>query len=1021
MTTTGEPNLKSQVTNPGSQARPTIGLLIEALTVGGEYVSALWNGIADAARERDINLLCFPGGMLHSSPTDDPESHRNAVYDLVTADNVDGLIISGSMGDLVTEDVLQSFLDRYRPLPMVGIALAQEGIPSVLADNYGGMRSCIVHLTQVHGHRRIAFIRGPEGNEDAEQRYRAYTDVLTEYGLPIDPDLIVPGDFSPSSGAEAIRILLDERKVDFEAVIASDDDTAFGVLDELQRRGIHVPYDMVVVGFDDAEQARFTTPSLTTVHQPVHEVGKRAVETLLALLAGMEAPEQVIVPTRLVVRQSCGCLSPAAMQAAAGRVTAAHETFETAFTTQRENILFEMVQAMEASPTGAVTGRAEQLLDAFFAAIQEESPGTFLRALDEVLRQTAATDGDVTSWHGAISALRRRSLSHLASDGEALSQAEDLWQQARIMIGETAQRVQEHQRLQEKRQTQQLREVGQALIATFDMADLMDVAARGIPQIGIPRCYLALYEGPDMPAEKSRLILACDEHGPLELGAGDPTFPSSQLVPGGLPSRGGPREHENESRYAMMVEPLYIENNPLGFALFEIGPRDGEIYDTLGRHLSSALEGALLVQEVEERTRSLQEANYAIQRRAIHLEASAEVARAITSIFDMDQLLRRTVELIRDRFGFYHAGIFLLDETGEWAVLQEATGEAGAQMKAQGHRLPVGETSMVGWTALHHEPRVALYADEDAIRFANPLLPYTRSEMALPMMIGDRLLGVLNVQSVEEAAFDDDDVRALQTMANQVAVAIENARRVSDETLLLEATSPIYRISRRLAQVTTISEVANSIITSVAETGADGCTVIEFEFSPDGIPIALLYRGVWRRDREARFQPGMRIPVAESTFPLEMVNTLLTVSDVEQDEHLPQNVRRTLIETGVRALANIPLRARERVIGQVVVLRATPGPFSDSAVRLYEALSDQAAVALERAQLWEEAQRRAARERLVSKISDQMQRATDMETLIRIAAEELNRALGGSRTFVRIGAVAELTDEDRAGHKPREA
>jgi GAF domain-containing protein/HAMP domain-containing protein len=400
-----------------------------------------------------------------------------------------------------------------------------------------------------------------------------------------------------------------------------------------------------------------------------------------------------------------------------------------------------------------------------------------------------------------------------------------------------------------------------------------------------------------------------------------------------------------------------------------------------------------LEKQVRQRTRALQEANYALQRRAIQLEASAEVGRAITSILDVDELLRKTVDLIRDGFGFYHAGIFLLDETGQWAVLREATGEAGAQMKAEGHRLAVTDSSMVGWTALHRQSRIALYAEEDAVRFANPLLPYTRSEMTIPLMVGGRLLGVLNVQSTEEAVFDEDDVRALRSMADQVAVAMENARRVSDETTQLEATSPIYRASRRLTAATAIGGVADAIIASVAETGADGCLVVEFEFSPSGEPETLMYRGVWRRDREPEFQPGLRLPIAESPFSFEMVSSLWTVADVERDERLPQDARQIFMQTGVRALANIPLRAREKVIGQVVVLRTTSGPFPYTALRLYEVLSDQAAVALERARLLELAQQRAEHEQLTRQMTDRIRRAVDIEQALQTTAKELAQAM----------------------------
>ncbi|HET90307.1 MAG TPA: GAF domain-containing protein [Chloroflexi bacterium] len=987
---------------PRAAHRPTIGLFIESVADPQGYLSAMWQGIVETCQQRDVNLICFAGGSLGRSSRKDAERQRNIAYDLAAPDHISGLIIRGSLGSTVPAEEFARFYGRYQAIPIVSISLTMPDIPGVLIDNYGGMRNLITHLTQVHGHRRIAFIRGPENNAEAKDRYRAYTDVLTEYGLAIEPDLVTCGDFTTASGAEAIRLWLDERHVEFEAVVAANDNMAIGAIETLHQRGIRVPHDVVVAGFDDIERGTTITPSLTTVRQPMTEAGKRATETLLTLLAGAGVPQQVTVPTRLIVRESCGCLSPTTTQATIGAITPASGPLETALAAQREDILFEMVHGARTSTTN-ITTWAEQLLDAFSAQWQqwqekkesEQSPHTFLSALDHILRLTASENNDLWAWQGAISALRRCVLPYLSTD-DAWVPVEDLWQQSRVLIGERAQRLEMHRRLQTIQQTQTLRQVGQALITVPDMDHLNQVVIQELPHLGIPSCYVSVYQERQRQSSvrTARLIAGYDDRGRIELPPDDQEFLAQQLTPAGL--------LPEDRSFTMIVEPLYFKDTPLGFAVFEVGTHQGEIYEALRSHLSSALQSALLVQELEDRTRMLQEVNYALQRRAIHLETSAEVARAITSIFDVDILFRKAVNLIRDRFGFYHAGIFLLDETGEWAVLREATGEAGAQMKAQEHRLAVSETSMVGWTAFNREPRITLYAEEDAVRFANPLLPHTRSEMTLPMMIGERLLGVLNVQSTEEAAFDEDDVRALQSMANQVAVAIENARQVSDETRLLEAASPIYRLSRDLAQVTTVEAVADAIINSVAETGADGCTVVEFELSRSGDPVALLYRGVWRRNREVQFQPGMRLPIEESPFPLEMISTLWTAADVERDELLPASAREVFMKTGVQALANIPLHVRNQIIGQVVVLRNTSGPFSEVAMRLYEALSDQAAVALERAQLWEEAQRRAEHEQLIGEISDHMQRAADIESLLRIAATGLNKALGGSRAFVRL-------------------
>ena len=169
-----------------------------------------------------------------------------------------------------------------------------------------------------------------------------------------------------------------------------------------------------------------------------------------------------------------------------------------------------------------------------------------------------------------------------------------------------------------------------------------------------------------------------------------------------------------------------------------------------------------------------------LARRTAQLEAASEVARQAAAIRDVQTLLDETVRLISQRFGFYHAGIFLVDEAGEYAVLRAASSEGGRRMLARGHRLAVGEVGIVGYVAGTGKPRIALDVGEDAVFFSNPDLPHTRSEMALPLKVGERVIGVLDVQSVDPSAFTDEDVSVLQTMADQIALAIENARLLQE-------------------------------------------------------------------------------------------------------------------------------------------------------------------------------------------------------------------------------------------------
>jgi nitrate/nitrite-specific signal transduction histidine kinase len=198
-----------------------------------------------------------------------------------------------------------------------------------------------------------------------------------------------------------------------------------------------------------------------------------------------------------------------------------------------------------------------------------------------------------------------------------------------------------------------------------------------------------------------------------------------------------------------------------------------------------------LEQRVTERTRDL-------ERRAVQLQAAAEVGHAAASIRDLDELLPRVTHLISDRFGFYHAGVFLLDDAGEYAVLRAANSDGGRRMLDRGHRLRVGAQGIVGYVTGAGEPRIALDVGEDSIHFRNPDLPGTRSEMALPLIVGGRVLGALDVQSTEEAAFTQEDTEVLQVLADQVAVALENARLFADAQEALEATRRAFgEMSRR--------------------------------------------------------------------------------------------------------------------------------------------------------------------------------------------------------------------------------
>jgi GAF domain-containing protein len=407
-----------------------------------------------------------------------------------------------------------------------------------------------------------------------------------------------------------------------------------------------------------------------------------------------------------------------------------------------------------------------------------------------------------------------------------------------------------------------------------------------------------------------------------------------------------------------------------------------------------------LEQRVADRTHDLEQLT-------LQLTTAADVGRAATSILELEALVPRVVDLVRERFVLYYAGLFLVDDAGEYAVLEAGTGEPGRLMKEQGHKLQIGGVSMVGAACAQKQARIALdvadvQAGAEMVRFDNPLLPETRSEMALPLLVGDRVLGALDVQSTKPNAFSEEDIAVLQLVADQVAVAVDNARKFSEEASLLEATSPLYRVSRRLAGATTTDEIVRTIVEAVAETEADRCAVGRVGYTAEGEPETFTFLGSWARHDRSSFPVGIPIAVNDSPIPLPMVTDFWVIDDVTQDTRLPEGPRQFMAQFSDRGYLNVPLRSGERVIGFVSVNRAAPGPWSPVSIRLYETLSEQAAVALERARLLEETQRRAARERLVDQITSQVQGSLDPDTILKTTVRELGRVLGARMTTVEI-------------------
>ena len=251
-----------------------------------------------------------------------------------------------------------------------------------------------------------------------------------------------------------------------------------------------------------------------------------------------------------------------------------------------------------------------------------------------------------------------------------------------------------------------------------------------------------------------------------------------------------------QGRYPYGLNSFYIiqENNPLIW-MIDSAPLFLGIFALVGGirqarvlQLNKELNTHVIEQkQLSDQLTGLKEKlEYSVEKQLVELKAAAHVAREASAIHDLERLLEDTVNLISEQFGFYHAGIFLIDERDEYAILRAASSEGGKWMLARNHKLTVGKEGIVGYVAWKGEPRIALDVGEDAVFFNNPDLPQTRSEMALPLKARQRTIGVLDVQSTVAGAFTEEDVSILQTLADQLALAIDNAQLLTETQLTLK-------------------------------------------------------------------------------------------------------------------------------------------------------------------------------------------------------------------------------------------
>ena len=573
------------------RSRPTIGVLSGWQAYTGtlhSFLDRVFQGIITRAADRECNLLigCGTGrpyGVSFGRPAW-PLHSPEVDFIPVGPWNCDGLIIVPAIGYASqTEYVNQLIKQRY---PMVFVGDIQAA-PSASADNYGGVREAVDHLV-AHGHRRIAYISGRHGglDGDSQRRLQGYLDGLQHNGIGIDPNLISPGFHSIVGGRQAAADLL-SRKVEFSAIIASNDESAIGAMQVLQAAGRQTPRDVAVIGFDDRIDARAQSPMLASVHYPMFEVGHQAVDLLIKYIDGtLTQLEQMHIPAHLVTRESCGC-QPGMVSVFTPGQGSFHRTILDAEGLPALTRTIAAIVSREEFHTVQV--EVEDLSQRLVAALQNSlyhgDSAEFLAAFQQILADTSSQNNNLIVWYKVISEIRNW-IPVLVTDPLVRLNPEQAEEMLNRLWNAASEIIQGHSARQQVHSAQQARHLSEIFSNLSSVSDAHTIYAeitRQLPNVGIQHSSV-VFQHSELAGESTSYEL---QNPPPGL---DPTawhFTAGQFPPPGLFS--------DQSVFHLALLPITIQNNQNGFVALDTGNMD--LCALVVQQLTAALRSAHFFRE----------------------------------------------------------------------------------------------------------------------------------------------------------------------------------------------------------------------------------------------------------------------------------------------------------------------------------------------------------------------------------------------------------------------------------------
>lgn len=605
-------------------------------------------------KDRDIMSYVFVGGYS----SDYFESDGNSFLSLICNSRLDVILtLSQSLSSLCGLDTFHKFIRLLPKVPIISVGLKIPGIDSIMVDDKIGVSELMDHLIVVHGIKRIAFIKGPELNYYAMDRFDAYKTSLKRHNIPYDYKLVAPGNFSPGDGRKGLSLIIDVRKESFDAVFCCHDLSAFEVIRSLNERGMKVPGDISVVGFDNLDISSSFSPSLTTISQPFFNIGLMAGKYVENIVTGIKNQKAVVVDTKVIIRESCGCKRSIIFEPVYNEKLNNY-SFEESVERGKQRILERSRFPYDIGNIGILLETSiDKIAESILFSVRNRETTHLIQTIEHILSEDLVKQPDASFWKFALEEFFISICENCGNKENGLF-ISSLLSGTLLMLYETEKRIHGYTRIDDTALIQYMSSIGDLLLTSKNEAELNDVLKRHLPNLKIRNCFIILYTD---EKDIGELFFSASSHQyKHEMNH---KFNISSILPD---------NSDSGRELSYMVIPLKVDEKELGYILIEIGDTPNAMFSFIAEKVSYGFKNIFLIKRmnsytleletaVEERTRELRLVNNQLKERSLRDSMTGLYNRR----FLEEVLIPKSEKLVNQSDGRYEKsgsyGIILVD------------------------------------------------------------------------------------------------------------------------------------------------------------------------------------------------------------------------------------------------------------------------------------------------------------------------------------------------------------------------